>query len=262
MLLRRTAAAALAVVVAAAPLAAHDTWLVPAAAAAGRPLRFHLTSGGAFPAPEHGVEPGRLVTAQLRADGRVGPLRTVLRRDDVLILDAPAAQGLAVAWVALKPRVLTLEDDLVEEYLREIGEERRLESWTRRTPRKKWRETYRKHAKAFLAVGDAAGDLSWREPVGLELEIVPETSPIGLAAGGTLAVRVLKAGSALADFPLRAVRAGDAGRVQRTDAEGRATFRVDRAGPWLLAGTDLRASARRPGEWESDFTTLTFEVGR
>jgi len=43
---------------------------------------------------------------------------------------------------------------------------------------KRWREQYRKHAKAFLRVGEALGaPSSWREPVGLELEIVPEGDP-------------------------------------------------------------------------------------
>jgi uncharacterized GH25 family protein len=247
-----------------APAGAHDTWLAPAAdARAGQPLRFHLTSGGAFPASEHGVERNRLVTARLRAGTLKAALRTVARRSDVLVLEAPAAAGLATAWVTLKPRILELSEAQVSEYLHEIGEDERLgQRWARRPAPKRWRESYRKHAKAFVAVGEATGDASWREPVGLDLEIVPETNPVGLAAGDTLTVRVLKGGAPLAGLPLRAARAGDAGKVQRTDAEGRASFRLDTMGPWLLAGTDLRESAQRAGEWESDFTTLTLEVGR
>jgi uncharacterized GH25 family protein len=262
-LLARTLASVLVFSGLVATTSAHDTWLAPAAdARAGRPLRFHLTSGGAFPASEHGVEGNRMVTARLRAGRVTAPLRTVARRSDVLVLEAPAVAGLATAWVALKPRVLELSEAQVAEYLGEIGEERLADRWARRAAPKRWRETYRKHAKAFVSVGEAAGDASWQEPVGLDLEIVPETSPVGLSAGDTLTVRVLKGGAPLGGLPLRAARAGDAGKVQRTDAEGRASFRLDRVGPWLLAGTDLRESAQRAGEWESDFTTLTLEVGR
>jgi uncharacterized GH25 family protein len=256
------AAAALVVLFASTRVDAHDTWLSPAAGRAGQPLRFHLTSGGAFPATDHGIEPARLAAAQVRTSGSVAPLRTITRRSDVLVLEGPAGAGAVTAWVALKPRVLELTEALVAEYLHEIGEQDRLDAWARRPTPRRWRETYRKHAKAFVAGGEAGADVSWREPVGLALEIVPEQDPAALTAGGTLTVRVLKKGAPLAGFPLRAARAGDAGVAKRTDAEGRATFRIDAAGPWLLAGTDLRESAQRAGEWESDFTTLTLEVGR
>ena len=35
------------------------------------------------------------------------------------------------------------------------------------------------------------------------------------------------------------------------------TFVLDAPGPWLLSATQLRESAARPGEWESDFTTAS-----
>jgi hypothetical protein len=46
----------------------------------------------------------------------------------------------------------------------------------------------------------------------------------------------------------------------RTDAEGRARIALDRAGPWLLAGTRLSRSTRPEADWESEFTTLTLSV--
>lgn len=258
------AACAALALAAAAPVRAHDTWLSPeTGTAAGGPVRFHLTSGGAFPATDHGIEARRVARAHLRLAGSTVPLAVEVRRTDVLVLRAPAAApGLATSWVALHPRTLTLTPALVDEYLREIGEYERLAPrWAAMVPKKTWRETYRKHAKAFLALGDAArADESWREAVGLDLEIVPETSPASLAEGDTLRVRVLKQGAPAEGLPLRAARQGSPGRTQRTDAEGRASFTLDAGGPWLVAGTDLRESTTRPGEWDSDFTTLTFEV--
>jgi uncharacterized GH25 family protein len=242
----------------AATAAAHDTWLRPAGEA---PLRFHLTSGGAFPAPEHGIEPDRLAQSGARMAGRTAPLKVVTRREDVLVLEAPVGPRLSLAWVALKPRVLDLTEPLVKEYLHEIGEAHTIgPEWARRPTPRRWRETYRKHAKAVLTPAPGGDDGSWREPVGLALEIVPETSPIGLAAGSRLTVRVLKEGQPRANLPVRAARKGGPGRIVRTDAAGRATFTLDAAGPWLIAGTELRESVARPGEWDSDFTTLTFDV--
>src|SRR5688572_14963114 len=141
-----------------ARLPAHDTWLssVPNAAA-DKALRFHLTSGGAFPAPEHGIERGRVATSGLRVGGHARPLRPLASRADVLVLQAaPGASGLATAWVALRERVLDLTAAQVAEYLHEIGEGERIGAeWQRRPGPKQWRETYRKHAKAFVTVGDA-----------------------------------------------------------------------------------------------------------
>lgn len=41
---------------------------------------------------------------------------------------------------------------------------------------------------------------------------------------------------------------------------GRVVFRFDKAGKWLLRGTDVRKSTRTDADWESDFATLTLEV--
>jgi uncharacterized GH25 family protein len=145
----------------------------------------------------------------------------------------------------------------VEEYLREIGA---LETvgrlWRERRPARTWRETYRKHAKTFVQVGGAS-DSSWAEPVGLELEIVPEADPFELRSPARLPVRVLKSGRPLPGFALAAAAPGAERRLSTTDAEGRASVLLDRPGPWLLAGTELRP---RGDAWESDFTTLTLEL--
>jgi hypothetical protein len=51
-------------------------------------------------------------------------------------------------------------------------------------------------------------------------------------------------------------------RFQLKTSEGAAefTFRLDRPGRWLLAGTWLRKAEKPGAEWESDFTTLTLQV--
>ena len=72
---------------------------------------------------------------------------------------------------------------------------------------------------------------------------------------------MLKDGKPLADFSLGIVREGTTNRAfKKTDAAGRAVFKVARAGKWLLRGTELRSSNKPATDWESDFTTLSFEV--
>src|SRR5688572_7446842 len=93
-----------------ARLPAHDTWLSSVAGGpADKALRFHLTSGGAFPAPEHAIERERVATSGLRVGGQARPLSPLARQADVLVFQAvPGAAGLATAWVALRERVLDL----------------------------------------------------------------------------------------------------------------------------------------------------------
>jgi uncharacterized GH25 family protein len=241
---------------------AHDTWLAATARVEPRALlRMELTSGSAFPDLEQAVQPERLVTSACRLGGAdvamgVGPAWQYALRLRAWM----AGPGIATCRVALGPRTLELHPDEVAHYLDEIGAAATVGPLWRRAPRA-WRETYAKHAKAIVRVGDTP-DESWREPVGLGLEVVPLADPTRLSAGDTLSVRVLKTGRPLSGLPLRAVTRGRPAVFVTTDAAGEASVALPAAGPWLLAATELRAHPSRPGEWESDFTTLTLDVAR
>ena len=90
---------------------------------------------------------------------------------------------------------------------------------------------------------------------------MPEQGPTALRVGERLTVRVLKQNKPLAGFVLGAVAEGDKkGLLKTTDADGRVTFTLARAGRWLLRGTELRPSRSADTDWDSDFVTLTFAV--
>ena len=279
--------AALFLVLAATMAHPHDTWLSgPAAATAGAPMRFDLTSSGAFPAPEHAIEKPRVARSSCRVGGQDVALAVGARGKQTLRLSAsPASAGVATCGLSLGPRTLDLKPADVAHYLEEIGASSTVgPKWEALPAPRKWRETYVKHAKAFTRVGDGADDASaqrtvdnerggalprraddasgWREPLGLGLEIVPLADPTHLRPGATLEVRLLKAGQPLAGLAVRATHQGKPASFATTDADGRASFVLDVPGPWLLAATELRPSAARPGEWESDFTTLYLEVAK
>ena len=254
--------AALAVLLSAGLASAHDTWLSgPATAVPGSTVPFDLTSSGAFPVPEHAVEPSRVARSLCRAGGQEVPLPTGSRKRQALRLrgrELPA--GVAACGVSLGPRTLDLKPDEVEHYLEEVGAAATIgPRWKALPEPRAWRETYVKHATAFVRLG-TKDDASWGEPLGLGLEIVPLSDPTRLSTGATLGVRLLKGGQPLAGLALRASRAGKAPTFATTDADGRASFVLDAAGPWLLAATELRPSAMRPPEWESDFATLYLVV--
>lgn len=261
----RTATAVLLLAAAGKGTSAHDTWLRLAASRAesGSPIRLDLTSGMAFPGLETAIRKERVAQARVRLGGTTTPIERLAVAAKSLRLEiAPAARGVATVWVELHPRELTLTPALVQEYLHEIGASQEIAAhWATRPEPKRWREVYTKHAKTLVRVGgagDAQGDTSWRDPVGMKLELVPENDPLALRRGGTLVLRLLKDGRPLAGLAVGAERARK--RVfQTSDSEGRVTFTLDQAGPWLLAATELREGAN--GRWESDFSTLTLEVG-
>lgn len=244
---------------------AHDTWLLPDhfETAPKSKVMLDLTSGMAFPALETGPKRARVQAAKCRLAGETFDIIEITEGPQSLrfVTEVPAP-GIATFWVKFPPKEIELKPEQVHEYLEEIGASAALlKEWSEMKP-PRWRELYSKHQKTFVRVGTpTADDQSWKEPVGVALEIVPEQDPTALKAGGEFAVLVLKNGKPFPDFPLNAVAEGESkGETRKTDAEGRVSFSMKKAGPWLLRGTEVRKSPKPEADWESDFTTLTVDV--
>jgi uncharacterized GH25 family protein len=244
---------------------AHDTWLIPDRfqIAPGETVTLDLTSGMGFPKLDVGPKRERIQAVICRLAGRTFELKDFEAGPTSLRIKAILSDpGVAALWVKSPPKEIELKPDQVQEYLDEIDAPTAVrQQWTGTREPKRWRESYSKHSKTFVRVGDAKADTSWREPVGMFLEIIPEKDPTALRAGDDFPVRVLKDGKPLGAFSLGIVAEDDPkGSIQKTDESGRATFRLDKAGPLLLRGTDLRRSTMQDVDWESDFSTLTIQV--
>ncbi len=256
----------LAIAAGAARAWAHDTWLQPrpTRAATGEPVAFEMTSAAGFIAPETAIKPARVSRAFGILAGERFLLSDFTLADKTLVLHANfPREGVAVLCVDLKPRLLTLAPDKIEEYLHEIHAGPGLrETWNAIPTPRQWRENYIKHAKTFVRVGTpAALNRDWAIPLGAALEIVPERDPTTLRPGEELAVRVLRSGVPFPGFNLGFVSAGEKQEhVVTTDAAGRAQARLDAVGAWMIHGTDLRRSLETDLEWESDFVTMVVET--
>ena len=247
------------------PSAAHDTWLQPRRTAVlpGTIAQLDLSSSDKFAAFDTAIKPDRVATARARLSGKTFDIRPGVPEKKSLELRVPLSDpGVATLWLSLAPQSIDLNRKQVQHYLEDIDAPPLLtQAWYAGKGTKPWREVYSKHAKTFVRVGRSKADRSWSEPVGLALEIVPEKDPTMLRAGDDFPVRVLRNGTPLADFSLGIVREGKTNRsFKRTDFAGRAVFKLPRAGKWLLRGTELRSSQKPATDWESDFTTLLFEV--
>lgn len=249
----------------AVPALAHDTWLLARRTSVppGTSVALDLTSGMAFPANETAIKPDRIARAAVRLAGETTDLEDRRSAAKSLQITARLSKpGVAALWVELAPKSIELKPDQVQEYLDEIGASEALQrAWKEMPEPRRWRELYSKHAKTYVRVGQPEADRSWAEPAGMGLEIVPEKDPTALRPGEDLPVRLLRGGQPLPSFAVGLVRQGEAhGALKTTDAEGRATFRLDKAGRWLLRATDVRRSSKPEADWESDFTTMTIEV--
>ena len=245
---------------------AHDTWLQPErfAATPGAVLGVGLTSADGFFGADTAIKPDRVARLLGRLGGGAVGFAAPQEGGKALVFSATLTRpGVAVLGVELKPRLLELAPDKIELYFREVhaGDELRA-AWAAVPAPRRWRESYVKHAKTFVRVGEPlAGDRAWAEPLGLALEIVPERDPTALQAGDELPVRVLRGGAPLAGFMLAFVSAGETREhVVMTDEQGRAGATLDARGAWLVHGTDLRRAAAPDREWDSDFATMVVEA--
>ena len=248
-----------------APALAHDTWLLPAKARVepGATVTLGMTSGMDFPKDESAIAANRVDRGGVRVAGVQRDFSRRAEGEQSLQLSAELAKpGIATVWVDLKPRTIDLTPDDVAHYLEEIGAPPAvLTRWQAMPEPRRWRESYRKHVKSFVRVGDGAGDRSWAEPVGSPLELVPEQDPTALHAGDQLTVRLLRDGAPAAGLTVAIVRGGESTAVHRqTGADGRASFTLDREGWYLVRTTDIRPATGKDLDWESDFATLTLEV--
>jgi uncharacterized GH25 family protein len=261
----RSALLLLALVCFAGVSAAHETWILPASmrVRVGQPITLSLTSGMAFPADDLAIQPARVVRAQARLGGRIEQLaRPRVGPMSLRYLWTPRSSGVATIGVELGPRTLELEPNLIGEYFDEIhATDAVIAQWDSVPEPKRWRESYVKHASSFVRVGVPVRDASWASPLGLGLEIIPETDPTALVAGANFRVRVLRRGVPLPGFSIGVRREGEpTSNYVPTDKNGRTWIQLPRAGRWILFGTDLRRVHEPDLEWRSDFVTTTIGV--
>ena len=239
-----------------------DAWLKPerSAATPGATLDFVVTSTDEL--ENIGLDKFKAMFGRLGGDelrmGAVGAWGRFLRFPVTFL-----RPGVAVFGVELQSRLVEVEPENVESYLREVhaGDDLR-EAWEAIAPPRRWRERNVKYAKSFVRVGEPAeGDRSWNTPLRFALEIVPEVDPTNLQVGSEFAVRVLRDGEPAIGLVLSYVSDGETHEhVVVTDRDGRARAKLDLRGPWLVRGSEFRRSKYPDRIWDSESTTMAVAV--
>ena len=248
------------------PAFAHDLWLVPPdAAVAGKPATIRVVSGSKFAIGDHAPDPAKFAKRLVRlADGTEGKLDAAgTEGKNGLLAFAPSGPGVYAVGVETTPKAIELAANKFNEYLVSDGLPHifllRAKEETLDRPAK---ERYSKSPKALFRIGEGGpGDPS--KPLGLPLEIVPLQDPFLAKAGDALKVRVLFRGKPLAEANLGWDHPGEgelpAGTV-RTNAKGEALVPIAQAGLMTIRLTHMTRPKLAEYEWESFWTTLTFQV--
>jgi len=246
---------------------AHEYWLLPDrfAAPAGEPIGIAHRVGAGWPGETLPRAPERIVRFALVDAGGERAIEGRAGADPAGAI-ALRRPGPAIAVYRSRTSSVRLEAEAFESYLREEGLDHVLAYRSRHGESgQPGVEIFSRNAKALI-VGDgptpASGTAVWRRPVGLDLELVPESDPRRPPSGGPLSVRLLFRGKPLAGAMVKALPKDGNERLlsARTDAQGRARLALNEPGVWLINAVHMiEAPAASGARWESLWSSLTFE---
>jgi len=247
-------------------LFSHDFWLVPQKFRAnpGEALLLSANTGMDFPKSLSAVTPDRFDQFIFVGDTGRKNLKDYTASGNSLTTEITCEKsGTYVVGASLKPNEIRLTAQEFNEYLEldglpEIYQLRKREGILDKDAV----EYYSKYPKTIIQVGDLLDETSTR-PVGLVLEIIPRVNPYRLKRGDNLDVVVLFRGKPLpgAEIAWSFPGQGDkfAGSL-KTDPDGRASIPLVKAGPYVIRLTHMEWVKLQTHEWESFWTSLTFEV--
>lgn len=179
-------------------------------------------------------------------------------------------EGTGLAGLAAKPDYIALPAEMFANYLKHDGLADMLKDFTANNKLSTVRERYTKHAKAVFQVGAPLTD-DYKEALGYKVELFLDRHPGKVKAGEEMPFRVMYEGKPLAN---QIVYASHASRpvdpkadvpasslyTLRTDAEGRASFKITAADKWFIQLIHMQKMDDGEVDYESNWSTITFEI--
>jgi uncharacterized GH25 family protein len=245
---------------------AHDFWLVPKKfrISPGDSLSISANTGMDFPNSLSAVTLDRIDQFILVGESKKENITELTIQETALTANYTFKKpGTFVIAAALKPKEIKLTGKEFNEYLLADGlpniyELRKKEGILDKDAV----EYYSKYPKTIIQVGNKI-DNSPTQPIGLPIEIVPKVNPYKVKKGDKLKVAVLFQGKPLPDAEIAWSYPGRgeefAGSI-KTDELGHASIPLVKAGPYVIRLTHMEWVKKPTHEWESYWTSLTFEV--
>jgi len=254
------------IVLGATTLAAHDFWLVPQLFRInpGDSVTISANTGMDFPNSLSAVTPDRVNQFILVGKSIKKNITDLKVQGNSLVTECTFKEsGTYVVGIDLKPKEIKLTAEEFNEYLLHDGlpniyELRKKEGILDKDAV----EHYSKYPKAIIQVGKKLDKVPLK-PLGLPIEIVPKVNPYGLKIGDDLEVTVLFQGKPLSGAAIAWSYPGKGEEFagsKETDINGTAVIPLDKAGPYLIRLTHMEWVKKTTHEWESYWTSLTFEV--
>jgi hypothetical protein len=255
--------AAAALILPAGPLAAHDFWILPGTFTPeiGTTVALALRVGDGFRG-----EPVLADRRQIERFFAVGPageafvgVRQGSEPAGYVRVETP---GLWIIGYRSRPSPISLPADQFERYVADEGLGRIVEARAAHGESGlPGREIFSRCAKSLLEASPA--DEGHDRQLGLRLELIAEDNPYVRRPGDELSFRLLYEGDPLPDAVVVAVNGDepDTRLATRSDPEGRAVFRLGRAGQWLVKAVHMVAAPPDvAADWESLWASVTFEI--
>lgn len=245
---------------------AHDFWLVPQKFRInpGESLTISANTGMDFPISLNAVAPDRV--NQFILVGKSGKEDTTefeVQDNSLITKRTFERPGTYVIAVSLTPKEIKLSAEEFNEYLLHDGlpnvyDLRKKEGILDKDAV----EFYSKYPKTIIQVGNQLDEVPTK-PLNLPIEIIPKVNPYGLKLGDTLEVTVLFKGNPLSNAELAWSYPGQgekfAGSI-KTDADGKGAVPLTKIGPYMIRLIHMEWVKKQTHEWESYWTSLTFEV--
>lgn len=244
---------------------AHDFWVEPSEFRpdVGSEVSLSLMVGDDFAGEPLPYIDEWIVSFQVSGPDGDHPIKGFLG-DDPAGRIAPVTPGIYVVGYRSNRTHAELEPERFQTYLQSRGLEPIIEHRAERGETESpGREYFSRCAKALLEVGAAEADPTFKRELGLTLELIPEQNPYVLSAGQSLSVRLVYEGEPLPEALIIAFTRDRPDEKQqiRTDAEGRSTVSLPRAGIWLVSAVHMIPVEADPkADWESFWASLTFEL--
>ena len=252
----------------ASPAAAHDYWIEPSLFRLdpGDRVLFYLRVGELFRGEPAAFSIERMTRFTID---------NASRRFDVLPLQHDPAgmarlseSGLQVVSFENTPSYLELPAERFNAYLQAEGLQSILQAREEAGESSQpGREAFSRCAKALLWVEgedpSSAGAGVHARPVGMALELLPDTNPYGMKAPATLTVKLVYQGQPVTGALIMALnrRAPDEIQGVESGPDGRAEFQLQRSGLWMVKAVHMvPAGALEREDWRSYWASLTFEL--
>ena len=247
-------------------ISAHDFWLVPQLFRInpGDSVTISANTGMDFPNSLSAVTPDRVNQFILVGKSIKKNITDLKVQGNSLVTECTFKEsGTYVVGVDLKPKEIKLTAEEFNEYLLHDGlpniyELRKKEGILDKDAV----EHYSKYPKAIIQVGKKLDEVPIK-PLGFPIEIVPKVNPYELKIGDDLEVTALFQGKPLSGTEIAWSYPGKGEEFagsKKTDKNGKAVIPLDKVGPYVIRLTHMEWVKKPTHEWESYWTSLTFEV--